>query len=71
MSPLSRPVRVRFYRDGAGFKYVVLAADSLTWIAEGWTRGTKRAAIESFRERASKSGWIDAETRAERMRGAA
>jgi hypothetical protein len=52
---MTRPVRVRYTRTTNGWSYTVLAADSLTWLGEGWSAGSKR----------------DADSRRERMRGAA
>jgi hypothetical protein len=65
------PVRVRYYRDGRGFRYVVLAADSLTWLGDGWSAGKRRDAEQSFRAQAMTMGWIERSVRSERMRGAA
>jgi hypothetical protein len=68
---MTRPVRVRYRRDGNGWSYVVLAADSLTWLGEGWSAGSKRDAVAAYRGQAERCGWIDADSRSERMRGAA
>ena len=38
---LDRAVRVKFARTSNGWGYVVLAADSLTWLGEGWSAGKR------------------------------
>lgn len=68
---LERAVRVRFARSGEGWSYTVLAADSLTWLGEGWSTGTRRDAVATYRQAARERGWVDVETRQERMKGAA
>lgn len=68
---MERPVRVRYARSGKGWTYTVLAADSLAWLGDGWSAGTRKDAVDSFRSAARENGWVDADTRQERMRGAA
>ena len=68
---MDRPVRVRYSRSGSGWSYTVIAADSLTWLGEGWSAGKKRDAQQSFAAQARACGWVDVDTRAERMRGVA
>jgi hypothetical protein len=66
------PVRVKYTRDGHGWRYVVLAASgALTWLGDGWSAGSKRCAVESFRAQAMTMGWEERFVRSERMRGAA
>ncbi len=71
MATLERAVRVRFYRSNSGWSYVVLAADSLTWLGEGWSAGKRRDAVQSYQHQARASGWVDVDLRRDRMRGAA
>lgn len=68
---MERAVSVRYSKTGKGWSYVVLAADSLTFLGEGWSAGRKRDAENAFRQSARERGWVTAEIRAERMRGAA
>jgi hypothetical protein len=68
---MERAVRVRFSKCRAGWSYVVLAADSLVWLGDGWSAGSKRECIAMYRKAATESGWVDVDTRQERMKGAA
>lgn len=55
-----------------GFGYVVLLASGpLTWLGEGWSAGSKRCAVESFRAQAREQGWIERSMRNDAMKGAA
>jgi hypothetical protein len=65
-------VRVRYTKDGHGYRYVVLAASgALTWLGSGWSAGRRRDAEQSFRAQAMAMGWIDHDMRTARMRSAA
>lgn len=69
---IERAVVVRFARViTGGWSYTVLAADSLTWLGEGWSAGRRRDAEQSFKQQARECGWVTAQTRQERQRGAA
>lgn len=70
-SPLARAVRVKFRKDGDGWSYDVLAADSLQWLGSGWSAGRKSDAQNDFCARAAREGWVSTESRQERQRGAA
>ena len=71
------PVRVRFTRcrmNGTpGWTYTVLAAlGDLRILTSGtWSAGPRREIEALYRDEARRRGWVDAETRAERMRGVA
>lgn len=71
MTALHRPVRVRYRRDGNGWAYEVLAADSLVWLGGGWSAGKKRDAVEDYTRRAAREGWVSQEDRHARLKGAA
>ena len=71
------PVRVQFrrltYCGTPGWTYTVLAAQGeLRILASGtWSAGPRREVEALYRDEARRRGWVDAETRAERMRGVA
>lgn len=72
MIPVRVVYRACIVNDERGFSYQVLAArGELRHLGEGWSKGAKRNAIESFRQHAKSAGWCEREERAERMRGAA
>lgn len=68
---MERPVRVRFTRVGHGWRYTVLAADSLTYLGEGWSAGKRRDAEDTFRLAAHERGWVTDEIRTMRMKASA
>lgn len=58
-------VRVRYRRavaampDGLpGWEYVVLHAESLTYLGGGWSAGGKRDAMDAFAMDAREKGWV-------------